>query len=69
MSSDDWIDVQKKPPKVDGLVLIHAPTMNPEKHLITTAWYNTDQGWSLLPTPFLERDYSLATAPGSTQKI
>jgi len=42
-----WPD--EKPPE-DGAYLIYAPSADPEKPLIATAWYNSAcDGWSLLP--------------------
>ena len=68
MSSDEWIDTQEKLPEIDGLVLIHAPTMNPDKPLITTAWYNPGHGWSLLQPQFLRAITHWQSLPGSPKK-
>lgn len=43
-----WIPATTPPP-ADGSYLVHAPSGDDKKPLITTAWYDPEFGWSLLP--------------------
>jgi hypothetical protein len=47
-----WIDFEASKPPSSGLYLIHAPSADPKKPLIMSAWYEKDDGpprWSLVP--------------------
>lgn len=45
----DWVSVKERLPKEDGGVMIFAPSADPEKPLVTKAWYDPNYGWSMLP--------------------
>lgn len=47
-----WIPVTERLPDSDGLVLIFAPSADPGKPLMQSAWYDPHPdgiGWSFLP--------------------
>jgi hypothetical protein len=45
----NWIAVSERLPADDALYLVYAPSADPAKPLITTAWFEPDGfGWSLI---------------------
>lgn len=49
MRATGWISVKDRLPEKDALYLIHAPSLDEKKPLITCAWYNPNlPGWSML---------------------
>ncbi len=56
-----WPD--EKPPE-DDLYIIYAPSMDPEKPLITVAWYDPRiDEWSLLPEVWIDAIHSWMFLP------
>ena len=48
---DGWISVEEQMPTEDALYLIHAPSLDPDKPFIKTAWFDPDivLGWQFIP--------------------
>jgi len=44
----NWTSIEERLPD-DALCLVYAPSADPDKPLINTAWYDKTYGWSLLP--------------------
>jgi hypothetical protein len=44
-----WIAVEDRLPEVEGKVLVHCRSADPDSPLITTAWYHPEEGeWTLM---------------------
>jgi hypothetical protein len=44
-----WIAVEDRLPDVEGKVLVHCRSADPDSPLITTAWYHPEEGeWTLM---------------------
>jgi len=48
---NSWISVEERMPTEDALYLIHAPSLDPDKPFIKTAWFdpNIVLGWQFIP--------------------
>ena len=50
---DPWRDFRTDPPTVDGPLIVHAPSLDTTKPLITIAWFTPGSGLSLMPTVWI----------------
>jgi len=48
---DGWISVEERMPTEDALYLVYAPSLDPDKPFIKTAWFDPDivLGWQFIP--------------------
>ena len=53
MSTIEWVNAKDELPQQDSLYLVCCGTADSGKPLITTAWYDPDFGWSLLPEAWM----------------
>ena len=63
-----WVKIEDSLPVEEGLYLVHAPTADVQKPLITVAWYNPKSGWSLLHPYWLKAITHWMPLPKAPQK-
>jgi len=48
-NNQEWISINERLPREAGAYLIYAPSVDKDKPMKQTAWYEPGLGWSLLP--------------------
>lgn len=50
----EWVKLSERKPPRDANYLVHWPSADPDKALVTTAWYHPREGWSLIPHAWIK---------------